>query len=256
MTTEAIDTASPEQAELDNASSQIQEDVSETETTTEEKTQEAAGEETQEVWPDKAVKAHAEQKRRAIRLKMENKQLRDQLSQLQQAQQAIKPQQAPEIVQFDTYDEYVDALTDYKISQKLNEGEKARLQQQQENVEANWVVKREVEIAERAKEFRAQASDYDVVLQEVTPIVSQFPPDLERLVMSLEDPVVAIYNLQKEDRLLDLLDKAEAKGFTAKKPVTAAPAPLRAVKGSGSPNQTLSRLADDPKKLMEWYRQR
>jgi hypothetical protein len=215
-------------------------------------------------WPEKAEKAHAKQKAKAIRLSYENKLLKQQLAEIQKAQQAQAPQSAePNEASFDNYGDYLKAVARYEAKQELNEGKQSREQLFAEAQKAKWIDERVSVVQEKVAEAKAALPDFDKVAQENAEIIGQFSGELEEVILSLDNPALALYNLAKDDLLQDLaemplpqaavlLGKALAKGIPQKKTVTSAPAPMRGVKGSGSPTTSLA--SKNPDELMAWLK--
>jgi len=75
---------------------------------------------------------------RYAKAEAENGYLREQLSRNQQAQQASNPSGEPKPEQFKDYESYIDALTDYKVDQKLAKTQEKYVRQQQEESQQEY----------------------------------------------------------------------------------------------------------------------
>ena len=149
---------------------------------------------------------------------------------------------------FDTYDEYVEALTDWKVEQNLIKQSSAKAQQTEDMVrQANWASK--LEAAQSA------LPDYaNVVGSSEVPIA---PHVYEALLDSDRGPELA-YHMAQHPELADELNKLSpvkaairlgrletALAAPVAKPTTKAPAPINPIRSAPARQSDLSKVAMD-----------
>lgn len=215
-----------------------EETVSETTTeTATETTGETTAETPEQIEAKKKLTGSARAKAKADRLAEVNRQLQERLTKLEQKvdpAQAKTPEAngAPTQDQFETHAEWVEALTDWKLEQKLQEREaKAQVQK----VTQSW--------EEKKAAARSEIADFDEVLEDM-----ETPAPVVMAVMAESEHTakIAYYLGQHPDELRKInqmtppqaaLAVAEiAAGFKkpvapAPKPTTKAPAPMRPTHG-------------------------
>jgi len=181
----------------------------------------------------------------------ESNRLKAELEQLK-AQFAPK-QEAPDITQFDTLDEYVDAVAEYKFNQKAQATQTQHAQQTQEQAIAqDWVAK--------VDKARSVAPDFDEVFSNVADVpfaqvaldaVAQHPKGAEIAYILGKDPSEAyrIAALAPYQQLMAIGEVAARANLPKPKAVSTAPAPVKPVSG-GASNST------PPADMDEWVKWR
>jgi len=181
----------------------------------------------------------------------ESNRLKAELEQLK-AQFAPK-QEAPDISQFDTLDEYVDAVAEYKFNQKAQATQTQHAQQTQEQAIAqDWVAK--------VDKARSVAPDFDEVFSNVADVpfaqvaldaVAQHPKGAEIAYILGKDPSEAyrIAALAPYQQLMAIGEVAARANLPKPKAVSTAPAPVKPVSG-GASNST------PPADMDEWVKWR
>lgn len=178
---------------------------------------------------DKVTRQKYEAIAESNRLKAELEQLR--------AQFAPK-QEAPDISQFDTMDDYVEALTEYKLQQKAQNAQSQQAKQTQEQAIAqDWVAK--------VDKARSVAPDFDEVFSNVADVpfaqvaldaVAQHPKGAEIAYILGKDPSEAyrIAALAPYQQLMAIGEVAARANLPKPKTVSTAPAPVKPVSGGAS----------------------
>lgn len=175
------------------------------------------------------------------------------------AQQPAEADAKPQPSQFRSYDEYVEALTDWKTEEKLKARDAARADQSRNQAETSKVSERNARVAERLMEDAKDIEDFDEVMQTITapnfPIsvaMRDYLEEAERPALMAEwlsenpDRAKLIYGMNAAATVREL-DKV-AKGFAARSAQTSkAPPPVPTVGGR-------SVTTRDPEKMsMEDY---
>jgi hypothetical protein len=185
---------------------------------------------------DKVTRQKYEAVAESNRLKAEIEQLRAQIA---------PKQQAPDISQFDTLDEYVDAMSEYKTNQKAQSAQIQQAQQTQaQAVAQDWVSK--------VDKVRSVAPDFDAVFSNVASIefapmaleaVAQHPKGAEIAYMLGKDVSEAyrIAALPPSQQLMAIGELAAKTNVPKPKAVSSAPPPVKTVSGGN--------VTTDPSKM-------
>lgn len=198
-----------------------------------------------------------EEQRRARQLEEQNAELLRRVLQSDKAPEPKAPTQPvtePKLDQFQTYDEYVGALADYKAEQRIQAWQNEQRAQQEAQQRANV----QSEFQRRAAEFRAEASDFDMVA--FNPSLPVSDAMAEAINASDMGPQVLYYlgkNPNEAARIAALpaiqaareLGRLETRiSLPQPKTVTSAPKPVTPLDGGGSSR------AIDPDKMTteEW----
>lgn len=161
----------------------------------------------------------------------------------------------PTPASFETYDEYVEALTDWKVEQTINKQSSAKAQQTESMVrEANWAAKLE--------EARQTLPDYAEVVGSSE--VNIAPHVADALFDSDQGPALAYHMAQHPD-LADRLNKLSpvkaaielgrleaALSTPVAKPTTKAPAPVTPIRSAPTRQVDPAKLSMD--EYIEWRR--
>lgn len=171
------------------------------------------------------------------------------------APQAIEGK--PTLDKFETYDEYIDALTDWKIEQKAIERE-TKTKVESENQRRSELSKTHLE---RADKFRSQAHDYDDVIGNLADVDFKVTEDVVDTIMSSDLSAQLTYYFGKDidelERINELsplaaareIGKIEAKLLARPIQTSSAPSPINPV------TQSKATITKDPEKMTdaEWY---
>ena len=178
---------------------------------------------------DKITRQKYEAVAEANRLKAELEQMRAQLA---------PKQKEPDISDFDTFDDYTEALAEYKFNQKAQaQQQQASQQQQAQKVAQDWQSK--------VEKVRAVAPDFDEAFANVAEItfaqstldaVAGHEKGAEIAYLLGKDPVKAyqIASLPPIQQLMAIGEIAAKTNLTRPKTVTNAPPPVKPVSGKSS----------------------
>lgn len=160
----------------------------------------------------------------------------------------------PDANDYDSYDDYIEALVDWKSEKKLEHRERLREQDRQKSEYEKTVSQHQ----ERLKSFRESHPDFDDYLEEIKMPIS---PAVESLLIGSEKGPELMYALAKNvkeyeriNSLPPVLAAMELGKFSAqflnqstpgvgKSKITNAPAPINTVKGGG---RNVEKRIDDP----------
>lgn len=193
---------------------------------------------------DKVTRQKYEAVAEANRYKAELEQLRAQIA---------PKQEAPDISQFDTLDDYVEAVAEYKLNQKTQTAQSQQAQQAQAQAQAqDWVAK--------VDKVRSVAPDFDEAFNNVANIefapmaleaVAQHPKGAEIAYMLGKNVSDAyrIAALSPAQQLIEIGVIAAKTNVPKPKAVSSAPAPVKPVQG-GSSNSA------PPTDIDEWMKWR
>jgi hypothetical protein len=215
------------------------------------KTEEAEKEPDESSLPEGVKKRIDKVTRQKYEAVAETNRLKAELEQLK-AQLAPK-QEAPDISNFDTFEEYSDALAEYKYQQKIQQAQNQQSQQTQAQKNAQeWVAK--------VEKVRSIAPDFDDAFNNVASIefapmaleaVAQHPKGAEIAYMLGKD-VGEAYRIAALPPSLQLMAIGEIAAKTSlpkQKAVSTAPAPIKPVTGGASSNTP-------PTDIDEWMKWR
>jgi hypothetical protein len=188
---------------------------------------------------DKVTRQKYEAVAEANRYKAELEQLRAQLA---------PKQEAPDISQFDTLDDYVEAVAEYKFNQKSQATQSQQAQQTQAQAQAqDWVAK--------VDKVRSVAPDFDAVFNSVASIefapmaleaVAQHPKGAEIAYMLGKDISEAyrIAALPPSLQLMAIGEIAARTNVPKPKTVSTAPAPVKPVGSSSGGKKSINEMTD------------
>lgn len=181
-----------------------------------------------------------------------------------QQPQKASPSGRPTMDSFETHEEYVEAIAEYKARQLLSENAKKEVEQKASIQKQEWLEEREAVAAEVATKAAETFSDYNHVLLENQRLLDALPEEIQEAFLEAENGPMAFYALAKEGKLESLYDmtprqaameiaRAEirAQSLTKAKPVTKAPAPISSVKGSGISQKSVDDMSG--KELLSHY---
>jgi len=167
-------------------------------------------------------------------------------AELEQSKAQLAPkQEAPDISQFDTLDDYVEAVAEYKLNQKTQTAQSQQAQQTQAQAQAqDWVAK--------VEKVRSVAPDFDEAFSNVASIefapmaleaVAQHPKGAEIAYMLGKDVSEAyrIAALPPNQQLMAIGELAAKTNVPKPKAVSSAPPPVKTVSGGN--------VTTDPSKM-------
>jgi len=188
---------------------------------------------------DKVTRQKYEAIAESNRLKAEIEQLRAQIA---------PKQEAPDISQFDTLDDYVEAVAEYKLQQKAQSAQNQQAKQTQEQAIAqDWVAK--------VDKARSVAPDFDEVFSNVADVpfaqvaldaVAQHPKGAEIAYILGKDPSEAyrIAALAPYQQLMAIGEVAARANLPKPKTVSTAPAPVKPVGSSSGGKKSINEMTD------------
>lgn len=165
----------------------------------------------------------------------------------------------PSLDKFDTYDEYIDALTDWKIEQKAVERDT------KEKVESENLSRKQVmaDHASREDKARTQFADYDDVAGNIADVDFTVNPDIGRTILTSDISPQLIYYFGKDldelERINNLspyaaareIGKIEAKILSKPIQTSSAPSPISPVTGRSAESGLNDNLSAE-----EWIKRR
>jgi len=188
---------------------------------------------------DKVTRQKYEAIAESNRLKAEIEQLRAQIA---------PKQEAPDISQFETLDDYVEAVAEYKLNQKTQTAQSQQAQQTQaQAIAQDWVAK--------VDKVRSVAPDFDAVFNNVASIefapmaleaVAQHPKGAEIAYMLGKDVGEAyrIAALPPSQQLMAIGEIAAKTNVPKPKAVSTAPAPVKPVGSSSGGKKSINEMSD------------
>lgn len=264
----------------------VVEDAPQTETEIDTEEVDSAPEEEQQENPEnkaeeKPKDEYSKKARKAIKFRekliskerQKNEQLAQQLNEMRAEIEAIKSgKQAvdskPKQEDFSTWEDYNEALADWKVEQKLKdfkaEQTKAAEPKPQDAKELRIQERTQV-LRQNAEELSKSIPDFAQVLNEYGDEMDEMPASHVELILELDDAAAALYVLAKEDRLERLADmplnlaaaeliraRDKASQFVApKQTITKAPPPVNGARGvGGTTRKSTSDMS--AKDLIKW----
>lgn len=190
--------------------------------------------------------------------KRQNRDLQEQLARVNQPKEQPKSGK-PDLNTFQgTWEQYNEALTDWKLENKFSENTQKQQETQQRQEYSKWVDDRSSKVDERLPELSASIPDIEDVMNEVEDLASMLSPEQARIALEAEDINLAVYTLHKEGKLQDVIKlppsqlaaaiaKAEVRGqqYLTQKQVTNAPTPIKAAKGNTTGGKSLEKQSVD-----------
>lgn len=148
----------------------------------------------------------------------------------------------PDLDNFDTYEDYLEALTDYKAKQIVKEHLSKQAEESKKSKEQQEYEKTISAHQNRINEFKAKVEDYDDVIEEVADVPVSLA--FQNLIIESDNGPELIYELAKDRETLERLNSLPAmqlarelgrieaklsKPQKEEKKVTSAPAPIKPV---------------------------
>lgn len=171
---------------------------------------------------------------------------------------AVEAPERPKRDDFETQEEYLEAVADWKVEQKLKDKE---AKEQETKIRGEYDQKK-AEFAKKCEEFRKARNDFDDVLEAADEAGVRYSPILERCLLESDRGPAVLYELAKDPDEFERLNKLpygalnrelgriearlEREAQSSKnevKKITKAPPPVKPVKnGAAKPRRSL----DDP----------
>ena len=196
---------------------------------------------------------------------------RQKLSQYEAKAQPATADGKPDAVEFakqgKSYEDYLESLADWKLDQRQSQSEKKAKEENETKSKNAWKEERGGALTESVEKARSKYSDYQQVLDENSESLKDLPEHIQEAILEqAEDAPDAFYTLVKEDRLDELLEAKSAtkavailakaamrsEALSSSKPVTKAPAPVTASRGTAQGSKPLNKLDGDD--LLKWLK--
>lgn len=226
---------------------------------------EGAEEEQEVVFPKKAINAISRRDKKIAQRDARIRELEEQLNSVKQPAEPAKNQK-PDADSYDSFDDYLEALVEWKAASKQEVQKPQAPQVTPEQVkEQIYYQQRATYVDNLDAELTTKLPDYEHLKEANADILTSFNVETVKAIYELDNAPLALYALAKEGKLEELantnpakaaimLAKAEAKGEQyLQKKVSNAPAPIGGVRAKPNPNQrSLSTMT--PEQLLEWAR--
>lgn len=192
--------------------------------------------------------------------------------QSQPSNREIQVDARPDINSFETYEQYTEALLDWKLNTANKQKEVESIKAQQENAkvlenqrEQERLRLREAQIAKQTENFMKENPEYVSLVKENAEIFNYISPQAQEVLLKVDNPALAVYALMKEGELESLTEDlspvelsvliAEAKvrgsSYVKAKPIISnAPKPMKSVKGIVGNSNDLSSMT--PEQVLKW----
>lgn len=168
----------------------------------------------------------------------------------QQQPQQPRPQQVnndgrPQEKDYTTYAEYLEAVNDWKIEQRLNqrlsEFTNKQKQEQQTAQDNAWRQERLTAVDQQAAEFAKEYPEIGQLWEEYGDVIQEYPDELKNIFLAADNAPLAFLNLAKAGKIEAIasmspaqaaMEIGRAQAQPPTKPKTKAPTPLPASRGS------------------------
>lgn len=212
-------------------------------------------------FPKKAINALSRRDKQIGKLQAQLAAERAELAKYRE--QRVKTPELPSEESFDNYGEYLAAKHRAEFEQEQSQKTKQDEEKQAKAQKEQWYVEREGYAIEKAQQAIQNIPDYRQLLVENADIVQSFPEHVTDAFFEADEPALAFLALAKEGKLDSLLNmsparvaleigRAELRGeaLSKVKPITKTPAPIEALKGTGSSTKSLETMNAD--ELLKW----
>lgn len=174
-------------------------------------------------------------------------------------QKASAPQK-PKMEDFDSVEDYVDAVATFRAKENNQQAPKEALLTPEQQREQVWIAQRETVVVQQAQEFIKANPEALEIIQDNSDVIDEFPQHIKNALLASDNPTLAVVNLAKEGRLEYLgylpkeiaaleIQRAVAAGG-AKTAVSKAPAPISTAKGRAASEKPLENKSG--KELLKW----
>lgn len=228
----------------------------------------AEPEQKEDLWPKKAINALSRKDKQLGKARAELFAERQKLSDLEEklrgyTETSKKSEGAPQPGNFQTYEEYIEALTDYKLENRLSERDKKSSEQSKQTAEKVRLSEREDHVNENASKAKEAFQDFEAVMQQNASDLGDIAPHVRQAILDADNGAFALYALLKEGTLGDLNEMPNHKvvatitrmedraiAMSKNKAVSKAPAPMSSNKGTSPGSKSLESLSGDD--LLKW----
>lgn len=213
------------------------------------------------VFPKKAINALSRKDKQIGKL-------RAQLEQLKAMQPQAKPEPAkpaddgaPNESDYETYAEFLEAKTDWKMERKLAEREAKNATTQQVEQDQQFLRHRVEEVDRQSEEFAKEHPEIVSIAQEHAETIGDLPQNIKLALLTADNPSLALLNLAKSGVLEELgdmsLEDARVEIKLAlkqqpEKPKSSTPKPLSQTRGIASGGKDLTSMTPD--ELLKWVK--
>lgn len=215
-------------------------------------------------FPKKAVNAISRRDRQIARMRAEHKQELSQLkAEIEKFRSSTNTSQRPSPDNYETYDEYTDALIEWRIGEgqktKQTAEQSPQLTQEQVQQQIHWQ-QRAAEMDKQDAELEQKLPDYKQFREINSDIFNNIKPEIVQVIYELDNAPLALYALAREGKLEDVLNnsnpyraamemhRAQEKGkqlLIRQTTPTKTPAPIKGVGNSGSYSENLTKMSAD-----------
>lgn len=208
--------------------------------------------------PDEAalVKKLSKQDRRIGRMTAEKYQMRQTIAELEGKLAKLT---APKEADFEgkPYEALLEAKVDYAADKRFIENKASDIKAQLNDSEKAWKEERAQYLDDNGAEAAKVFTDFHDVMKQSGRSMAALPAEIKEVFLEVDNGAFALYVLAKEGMIEDLADmsptraamivaKMEDKGLalSKQKEVSKAPAPLEALKGTGTARKDPSQMTD------------
>lgn len=215
---------------------------------------------------DKALaKKLSKQDRRIGRMTAEKYQMRQTIAQLEEKLAKLS---APKEADFEgkPYEELLEAKAEHAADKRFIENKASDMKAQLSDSEKAWREERAQFLDDNGAEAAKTLPDFHDVMKQSNRAMAALPAEIKDVFLEADNGAFALYALAKEGMLEDLADmsparaamvvaKMEEKGLQLSKvkEVSKAPAPIEAVRGTGTVSKSLASMSAD-ELYDNWYK--
>lgn len=252
----------------------VEQPVNEAEVVQEQKEPQTAKKQDEEFvpFPKKAQNALSRRDRTIGKLQARTRELEAQLSELSKSRDSSSKSEdkGPQEKDFETYGEYLEAKTLWKVEQVQAEKQRATKEAEGKTQvsaeQQRFIAQRSQEIAMKTAEMIKTVPELKDMVLEHKDFMDSLPESVQQAFFEADDPVLAFYNMAKDGSLYELADMSPFRAAMAiaksQNPVqqsrqtTQAPKPLQGVTGAGAGAGGLSNLDKDQDALKQWMKKK
>lgn len=159
------------------------------------------------------------------------------------------------------YGDYLKAVAKYEAKKTFSETQTQEAELRKKFEADSWEQERAEAIDANAVKAKTTFGDFESVMNENAEYLSGIAPHVKQALLEADNGAFALYLMAKEGVLADLNDMSPAKvgivvgkyedrALALKKPVTQAPQPMAAAKGTGRASKTIEQMSAD--ELLKW----
>lgn len=163
-----------------------------------------------------------------------------------------------------TWGDYARDLARFEAKQIADENKRTTQEQTSKDERQERIQERVEHAADNSVAAAKAFADFKQVENDNMDVIRSLPDTIKELLRESDNPAYAFYQLAKDGQLSDLADvspakaalmiaRAEDKALASKKPITKAPAPLSAAKGTAQGSKPITEFS--PNDLRKWLRE-